>query len=282
LATKILIVDDDSAIRRVLTTTLRAVGFEVVESSRGEEAISLIGVSQFDAVLLDMNMPSMGGVAVCRAIRRATADLPILMLTVRNTEDDKVHALDAGADDYVTKPFAIRELVARINAVVRRAQKPVAVDTVISVHDVSLCGERRLFIKRGEQLHLTRTQFDIVELLMRSPGRAISHKKILTVVWGAEYRDHVEYLRTYMRQLRKIIEDDAAHPQYLLTVPYVGYRFRDAGPAIVPIEVGPGLDTNEMLNAPGVVAACECGESLLREMGHKCLEIHDFEGIGTS
>ncbi len=242
MATKILIVDDDNAIRRVLTTTLRAVGFEVVESSRGEEAISLIGFTQFDAVLLDMNMPSMGGIAVCRAIRKVNTELPILMLTVRNAEDDKVHALDAGADDYVTKPFAIRELVARINAVVRRAQMPVAVETMISVNDVSLCGERRLFIKRGEQLHLTRTQFDIVELLMRSPGRAISHRKILTEVWGSEYRDHVEYLRTYMRQLRKIIEDDPAHPQYLLTVPYVGYRFCEGSPAVVSLEcrAGPG------------------------------------------
>ena len=282
MATKILVVDDDSAIRRVLTTTLRAVGFEVVESSRGEEAVSLIGLTSFDAILLDMNMPTMGGIDVCRAIRKSTADVPILMLTVRNAENDKVNALDAGADDYVTKPFAIRELIARINAVVRRAQKPVATDTVISVHDVSLDGERRLFIKRGEQLHLTRTQFDIVDLLMRSPGRAISHKRILTEVWGPEYRDHVEYLRTYMRQLRKIIEDDAAHPQYLLTVPYVGYRFRDVGPVVASIESEQAMADGSELNSPAVEAACECGDSLLRDLGHQCLEIRDFEGIGTS
>ena len=282
MATKILVVDDDSAIRRVLTTTLRAVGFEVVESSRGEEAISLLGITSFDAILLDMNMPTMGGIAVCRAIRKTTADVPILMLTVRNAENDKVNALDAGADDYVTKPFAIRELIARINAVVRRAQKPVALDTMISVHDVSLDGERRLFIKRGEQLHLTRTQFDIVELLMRSPGRAISHKRILTEVWGTEYRDHVEYLRTYMRQLRKIIEDDAAHPQYLLTVPYVGYRFRDAGPAVTSVEAEQAMADGTAMDTTAVEAACECGDSLLRDLGHQCVEIRDFEGIGTS
>jgi two-component system, OmpR family, KDP operon response regulator KdpE len=282
LAIKVLIVDDDSAIRRVLTTTLRAVGFEVVESSRGDEAISLIGITSFDAVLLDMNMPSMGGIAVCRAIRKVTADVPILMLTVRNAEDDKVHALDAGADDYVTKPFAIRELIARINAVVRRAQKPVAVDTMVAVHDVSLDGERRLFTKRGEQLHLTKTQFDIVELLMRSPGRAISHRKILTEVWGAEYRDHVEYLRTYMRQLRKIIEDDPAHPQYLLTVPYVGYCFREAGPTVASPEAEQAEAANGLLNTPDAEAACECGDSLLRDLGHRCFDIRDFEGIGTS
>ena len=270
MATKVLIVDDDSAIRRVLTTTLRAVGFEVVESSRGEEAVSLIGISPFDAVLLDMNMPSMGGIAVCRAIRKENADVPIVMLTVRDAEDDKVHALDAGADDYVTKPFAVRELIARINAVVRRAQKPAEAETALVVHDVSLCGDRHLFIKRGVSMHLTRTQFDIVQLLMRSPGRAISHKKILTEVGGPEYRDHVEYLRTYMRQLRKIIEDDPAHPQYLLTVPYVGYKFRDAGPAIEP------------LDDPEAEAACAGGDAMLRGLGHQGLECWDFEGIGTS
>lgn len=282
MATKVLVVDDDSAIRRVLTTTLRAVGFEVVESSRGEEAVSLVGITSFDAILLDMNMPTMGGIAACRAIRRVTADVPILMLTVRNAENDKVNALEAGADDYVTKPFAIRELIARINAVVRRAQKPIATDTMISVHDVSLDGERRLFIKRGEQLHLTRTQFDIVELMMRSPGRAISHKRILTEVWGAEYRDHVEYLRTYMRQLRKIIEDDSSHPQYLLTVPYVGYRFRDSGPVVASLESEQSMAQGGVVDTPSVKAACECGDSLLRDLGHQCFDIRDFEGIGTS
>jgi two-component system KDP operon response regulator KdpE len=114
-----------------------------------------------------------------------------------------------------------------VNAVVRRAQKPVIVDSKITISDVSLCSERRVFTKREQPVHLTRTQFDIVELLMRSPGKPVTHKKLLSTVWGAEYRDHVEYLRTYMRQLRKIIEDDPAHPQYLLTVPYVGYRFRE-------------------------------------------------------
>ena len=270
MATKILIVDDDSAIRRVLTTTLRAVGFDIAESSRGEEAVSLLSASPFDAVLLDMNMPTMSGLAVCRAIRKVNAEIPIVMLTVRNAEDDKVNALDAGADDYVTKPFAIRELIARINAVVRRAQKPAEVDTMLAVHDVSLCGDRHLFIKRGVSMHLTRTQFDIVQLLMRSPGRAISHRKILTEVWGAEYRDHVEYLRTYMRQLRKIIEDDPARPQYLLTVPYVGYKFRDAGPTVVAMD------------DPETEAACEGGDAELRGLGHQGLDFWDFEGIGMS
>ena len=149
------------------------------------------------------------------------------MLTVRDSEDDKVAALDAGADDYVTKPFHVRELVARLNAVVRRAQKPVVRESRITISDVSLCAERRVFTKREQPVHLTRTQFDIVELLMRSPGKPVTHRTLLTNIWGREYRNHVEYLRTYMRQLRKIIEDDPANPRYLLTVPYVGYRFRE-------------------------------------------------------
>jgi two-component system KDP operon response regulator KdpE len=227
MATRVLVVDDESAVRRVIGTTLRAVGLEVVESARGEEAVSLLGMSKFDAILLDINMPGIGGIAVCKAIRRVAPEVPILMLTVRNSEDDKVEALDAGADDYVTKPFQVRELVARVNAVVRRAQKPVAAESKITIDDVTICTERRVFTKREQPVHLTRTQFDIVELLMRSPGKPVTHKKLLSTVWGAEYRDHVEYLRTYMRQLRKIIEDDPAHPQYLLTVPYVGYRFRE-------------------------------------------------------
>ena len=227
MATKILVVDDEGAIRRVIGATLRAIGFEVVEATRGEEALSLLSLAYFDAVLLDINMPGVGGISICRSIRRLMPEISILMLTVRNSEDDKVEALNAGADDYITKPFQVRELVARINAVIRRVQKPQAVDNQITISDISLCVDKRLFTKRQLPVHLTRTQFDIVELLMRSPGKAVTHKTLLSTVWGREYRNHVEYLRTYMRQLRKIIEDDPARPQYLLTVPYIGYRFRE-------------------------------------------------------
>ena len=223
----VLIVDDESAVRIVLSTTLRAMGFEVSEASRGEEALALIGQSSFDAILLDINMPGIGGIAVCRAIRRIAPTLPILMLTVRDAEDDKVEALEAGADDYITKPFAMRELVARINAVMRRASEPAAVSSTISVGDVSLCSASRTFTKNGVPIHLTPKEFNILEYLMRSQGKPVTHRKILTSVWGHDYRNNVEYLRTYMRQLRKVIEDDPAHPRYLLTVPYIGYRFRD-------------------------------------------------------
>lgn len=224
---KLLVVDDEIAIHKVIATTLLPLGFEVVGSSHAEEGITLLGQSSFDAVLLDINMPGMGGLAACRVIRRMAPTLPILMLTVRNAVDDKVEALEAGADDYITKPFAIRELVARIQAALRRGRLPALSNAPINNGEVSLCSNRRVFLKRGDPIPLTRTQFDILHLLMCSQGRPISHKKILSTVWGAEYKDHVEYLRTYVRELRKRIEDDPAHPQYLLTAPSVGYRFRE-------------------------------------------------------
>jgi two-component system KDP operon response regulator KdpE len=226
-ATRLLIVDDELAIRQVVRATLQPLGFEVTGCSRGEEALTLIQSSQVDVILLDINMPGMGGVATCRALRRISANVPILMLSVRDDEDGKVEALDAGADDFVTKPFAVRELVARINAGLRRGQPAAQSGTMISIGDMSLCTERRLFFKRGVQIPLTRTQFNILHLLMSHQGRPVAHKKILSTVWGVEFRDHVEYLRTYVRQLRQRIEDDPAHPQYLLTSPYVGYLFRE-------------------------------------------------------
>nr|WP_218892230.1 response regulator transcription factor [Granulicella arctica] len=236
-----LVVDDESAIRQVISKTLRGLGFDTFESARGEEAVSLIGLSQFDAVLLDINMPGMGGIAACRAIRKIAPTLPILMLTVRDAEDDKVEALEAGADDYVTKPFAVRELVARVKAVVRRAQ-PIdkSSNGVIAIGEMEIHSNRRVFLKRGTVIHLTPTEFDIVHYLMRHQGRAVGHRKLLSSIWGVEFRDQVEYLRTYMRQLRRKIEDDPAHPRYLLTDPYVGYRFRDGAasqpslPAVIP------------------------------------------------
>lgn len=204
-------------------------GFDPFESSRGEEALSLIELSRFDLVLLDINMPGMGGIATCRAIRKAQPLLPILMLTVRDGEEDKVDALNAGADDYVTKPFAIRELVARIRAVMRRAQPAEkACSNVICIGEVELDTERRLFLKRGVPIHLTPMEFTIVHYLMLHHGRAVSHRKLLTSIRGVEFREEVEYLRTYMRQLRRKIEDDPANPSYILTDPYVGYRFRES------------------------------------------------------
>ncbi len=226
---RVLVVDDEPAIRRALRTPLVELGFEVIEVSRGEMAIDLLRTENFDVVLLDVNMPGIGGIETLRRIRTFAPRLPILILTVRDGEDEKVHALELGADDYVTKPFGIRELVARMRAAVRRVHAPVrAEDAPIEIGDIRLVPGRRSVTRRGQAIHLTRKEFDILHCLMSRAGRVITYARLLTAVWGADCREEVEYLRTFMRQLRKKIEDDPAHPLYLLTDIYVGYRFADA------------------------------------------------------
>jgi two-component system KDP operon response regulator KdpE len=226
---RILLVDDESAIRRALRPPLVELGFLVVESSRGEEALQMLRAGGFDIVLLDVNMPGIGGIETLRRIRAFAPRLPILMLTVRDGEEEKVEALELGADDYVTKPFSTRELIARIRTAVRRVQAPArAEDAPIEIGDLRLDPVKRKVTKRGQPLHLTRKEFDILHCLMSRAGRVITYARLLTAVWGADCREEVEYLRTFVRQLRKKIEDDPANPIYLLTDVYVGYRFADA------------------------------------------------------
>jgi two-component system KDP operon response regulator KdpE len=226
---KVLIVDDEPSIRRALHTTFGTLGFDVAEAVNGEQAIPLLRASNFDAVLLDVNMPGMGGIQTCREIRRQFPQLAVLMLTVRNEEDDKIEALEAGADDYVTKPFPIRELVARVRAAVRRSQNsPVNKDAVITIGQITLDPARRLVQKNGAAVRLTPKEFDLLHHLMKNAGLPMMHARLLSAVWGPEYGNELEYLRTFMRQLRKKLEDDAAHPTYLLTDSHIGYRFREA------------------------------------------------------
>jgi len=226
---KVLIVDDEPSIRRALRTTFGTLGFDVSEAITGEEALPLLRAAAFDAVLLDVNMPGMGGLEACREIRRQFPRLAVLMLTVRDNEDDKVEALDAGADDYVTKPFPIRELVARVRSAVRRSHAPTDnVNSVIAIGQIALDPLRRLVQKNGATLHLTPKEFDLLHHLMKNAGLPILHARLLSAIWGPEYGNELEYLRTYIRQLRKKIEDDAAHPRYLLTDSRIGYRFREA------------------------------------------------------
>lgn len=227
-AIRILVVDDESAIRRALRPPLLELGFQVSEASRGEEALQLLRGGGVDVVLLDMNMPGIGGIETLRRIRAFAPRLPILMLTVRDQEEDKVAALDLGADDYVTKPFSVRELIARIRTAVRRVRAPErAEDAPIVIGEIRLDPVKRTVTKRGEAVHLTRKEFDILHCLMSRAGRVVTYAKLLTAVWGGDCREEVEYLRTFVRQLRKKIEDDASNPIYLLTDVYVGYRFAD-------------------------------------------------------
>jgi len=224
----ILVVDDDVPTRRALRLTLSEMGFTIVDAARGEEALMLVRAKWFDAVLLDIDMPGMGGVEACRSIRRAVPRLSILMLTVMDGEEDKVQAFEAGADDYITKPFQLRDLAARLRAAVRRRNaQDASRDTPIRHGQLELDPVKYLVHKRGVSIHLTPKEFEVLHYLMMHSGEPIPHARLLKSVWGPEYGDELEYLRTFVRQLRKKIEDDPKNPQYLLTDAYVGYRFSE-------------------------------------------------------
>ena len=224
---KVLLVDDDASIRRALRTTLSALGFEIEEASSGEQAVSFVRTERYDAVLLDINMPGRGGIEACRNLRRLAPGLPILMLTVRDSADDKIDALDAGADDYIIKPFHVGELTARVRSAVRRSRQTQGEsETVVAIGEIELDRERRLVKKMGVIVHLTPKEFDLLYCLMSHAGKPLTHARLLTSVWGTEYGNEVEYLRTCMRQLRQKLEDDPSSPEYILTDPYIGYRFK--------------------------------------------------------
>jgi two-component system KDP operon response regulator KdpE len=224
----VLVVDDEPSLRKVFRTSLTANGFVVEEARSGEEAVDMLPQHPFDLVLLDINMPGIGGVEACREIRALAPKVGILMVTVRDAENDMVRALEAGADDYVTKPVRFRELVARMRAVLRRLEADSATQpAVIRVADLQMDIERHSLRKAGELIHLTPTEFDLLALLMRNQGAPVTHAKLLRAIWGPEYGTELDYLRSYVRTLRKKIEDDPARPKYILTEPWVGYRFSD-------------------------------------------------------
>jgi two-component system KDP operon response regulator KdpE len=226
--TKVLVVEDDSGIRQSLFETLGALGFAVGEASTGEEALQRLRMVDYDVVLLDINMPGMGGMETCRRIAQQDPGLPIVVLTVRDEESDKVDALDAGADDYVTKPFQIRELTARLRSAVRRSKVGTQrTDAILTVGGVVLDPERRRVEKLGEEIHLTPKEFEMLRFLMEQAGRPVPHQRLLTTIWGPEYGNEREYLRVLINQLRKKIEDDPAKPSYILTDSHIGYRFRE-------------------------------------------------------
>jgi two-component system, OmpR family, KDP operon response regulator KdpE len=248
---RVLIVDDETAIRRALRPPLAELGFEVTEAARGEEALQQLHAAPVDVVLLDVNMPGIGGIETLRRIRSFAPRLPVLMVTVRDAEEEKVEALEQGADDYITKPFSMRELVARIRTAHRRLHAPVrSEDAPIEIGEIRLMPARRTVTKRGQPVHLTRKEYEILYCLMSRAGRVITYSKLLTAVWGADCREEVEYLRTFIRQLRKKIEDDPSNPVYLLTDVYVGYRFADAQMLVDNTDSGPALRPVSGLGAP--------------------------------
>lgn len=223
-AANILVVDDEPQIRRVLRSTLSTQGYVITEAKTGEEALESLRKERPDLVLLDMNMPGMGGTETCREIRRAS-DAPIIMLTVRNTERDKVAALDAGADDYVVKPFGIEELLARIRAALRRYAPGDALPPFVS-KDMKIDFEARQVTVGDRDVHLTPKEYDVLRHLVVNQGKPLTHRRLLQAVWGPDYGEETESLRVVINQLRKKLEADPAHPRYILTEPWVGYRFQ--------------------------------------------------------
>lgn len=222
---KVLVVDDDPQIRRVMRTTLVVQGYEVEDARSGEEAIEKLRVGKYDVILLDMNMSGMGGIATCREIR-SISEIAIVMLTVRDSEKDKVAALDAGADDYVTKPFSTPELLARIRAALRRVpNNPESGPQFISAGDIQVDLQARRVTLRGKTIRLTPKEYELLRYLALHPNVPVTHMKLLQAVWGPDYGEEVEYLRVFINQLRKKIEADPAEPRFIVTEPWVGYRF---------------------------------------------------------
>jgi len=221
----ILLVDDEPQIRRALKMPLAQHGYVVIEAKTGEEAIEKMGEERADLVVLDMNMPGMGGLAACQELRERY-DVPIIILSVRNAEREKVAALDAGADDYVVKPVGIDELLARVRANLRRRPTEAAdSDLSFTTKSLSVDFERRRIMVRGKDVRLTPKEFDLLRELVSQQGKPVAHRELLQSVWGPDYGDQTEYLRVFINQLRKKIEEDPAKPKCILTEPWVGYRF---------------------------------------------------------
>jgi len=223
---RILVVDDEPQIRRVMRTSLTEQGYIVTDGRSGEEALERLRQDHPDLVLLDINMPGMGGLEACREIRE-TSDVAVIVLTVRDSEADKVAALDAGADDYITKPFSMPELLARIRAALRRLPvTPESANRIVHVGEIEINLATRRLQVHGNEVRLTPKEFDLLHYFADNPNIPIPHGKLLQAVWGPDYGSQVEYLRVFVNQLRKKIEPNPAKPIYLLTEPWVGYRFQ--------------------------------------------------------
>jgi two-component system KDP operon response regulator KdpE len=220
----ILVVDDEPQIRRVMRTTLVAHGYEVSDARTGDDALELIRSEKYDLILLDVNMPGISGVEACREIRQGS-ELPIIMVSVRGEERDKVKALDAGADGYITKPFNMSELLARIRAVLRRTSFPAGItDKLLKLGEIEIDFEARRINANGKQVRLTIKEFDLLFYLAAHANKTITHRELLQEVWGPDYGGEQEYLRVFVNRLRKKIEASPSSPKFLVTEPWVGYR----------------------------------------------------------
>lgn len=223
-AGKILVVDDEPQIRRIMRVTLTSAGYEIEDAKTGEEALLKVREFRPDLVLLDINMPGMGGLDACKVIR-AGSDVAIIMLTVIDTEAAKVEALDAGADDFVTKPFSTPELLARIRAALRRLPVAPTAPNQLRFGELNIDFSARTVTLNGVESHLTPKELDLLRYLTQHANQAVSHRELLQAVWGPDYGDQVDYLRAFIRNLRKKMEANPERPQFITTEPWVGYRF---------------------------------------------------------
>jgi len=226
---RILLVDDEPALQRAVGPLLRSRGYDVEIAGTGREALDLFAARPAELIVLDLGLPDLEGTEVCRRIRAQSA-VPIVVLSARGAEADKVNALDLGADDYVTKPFGPEELLARIRVALRRVTSDEAVETgVLRAGELIIDYDRRRVVRDGAEIRLTPKEFDLLSLLARNHDRVLTHRAILKEIWGPNAVEQPEHLWTLVAQLRKKIEPDPTHPKYLLSEPWVGYRFATEG-----------------------------------------------------
>jgi two-component system KDP operon response regulator KdpE len=223
-AGRILVIDDEPQIRRIMRTTLITAGYEVDDAKTAEEGLLKVREFRPDLVLLDINLPGMGGLAACRELR-ADQNVAIIMLTVHNTEAAKVEALDAGADDFVTKPFSTPELLARIRAALRRIPVAQSAPSRLRIGELTIDFAARTVTRGTASAHLTPKELDLLRYLTQHANEAVPHRELLQAVWGPDYGDQVDYLRAFIKSLRKKVEPDPEHPQFIMTEPWIGYRF---------------------------------------------------------
>jgi two-component system KDP operon response regulator KdpE len=221
---KILIVDDERAIRRFLRASLNARGYSVLEAANGVEAMQVLTVEHPDLLILDVGLPDKDGIEITRQIRE-WSEIPVIILSVRDQERDKIAALDAGADDYLTKPFGVGELLARIRVALRRASKPVT-EPIFQIDELKVDFGRRLVFLDEMEISLTPTEYDLLRALVQNAGKVLTHRQLIRMVWGSSYEEEAHLLRVNISNLRHKIEPDPAQPRFILTEPGVGYRFR--------------------------------------------------------
>jgi two-component system KDP operon response regulator KdpE len=224
--TEVLIVEDDSEIRRFLRTTLTAEGYRLREAATVAEGIARITERQPDAILLDLGLPDADGMEIIRQVRQRVRNLPIIVLSVRSDEYQKITALDAGADDYINKPFAVGELLARLRVALRRLNDATADNNaeVFRTGDIEVDLKKRIVLVRGSEVHLTRVEYNLLQVLIRHADQVVTHGQLLKEAWGPDHEDQLHYLRVYMLQLRRKLEADPARPKYLRTEAGIGYR----------------------------------------------------------